>query len=43
MNYGLTKLNVRKMAYEVAVKSKKKFLTVGMKQNWRVMTGYMVL
>ena len=23
MNYGLTKLNVRKMAYEVAVKSKK--------------------
>ena len=25
MNYGLTKLNVRKMAYEVAVKSKKKF------------------
>ena len=42
MNYGLTKLNVRKMAYEVAVKSKKNFLTVGMKQNWRVMTGYMV-
>ena len=25
MNYGLTKLNVRKMAYEVAAKSKKKF------------------
>ena len=25
MNYGLTKLNVKKMAYEVAVKSKKKF------------------
>ena len=23
MNYGLTKLNVKKMAYEVAVKSKK--------------------
>ena len=43
MNYGLTKLNVRKMAHEVAVKSKKNFLTVGMKQNWRVMTGYMVL
>ena len=43
MNYGLTKLNVRKMAYEVAVKSKKNLLTVGIKQNWRVMTGYMVL
>ena len=43
MNYGLTKLNVRKMAYEVAVKSKKNFLTVGMKQNWRIMTGYMIL
>ena len=25
MNYGLTKLNVRKMAYEVAAKSKKNF------------------
>ena len=33
MNYG----------YEVAVKSKKNFLTVGMKQNWQIMTGYMVL
>ena len=43
MNYGLTKLNVKKMAYEVAVKSKKNFLIVGMKQNWRVMSGYMVL
>ena len=43
INCGLTKLNVRKMAYEVAVKSKKNFLTVGMKQNWQVMTGFMAL
>ena len=42
MSYGLKKLNVRKTAY-VAVKSKKNVLIVGMKQNWRVMTGYMVL
>ena len=25
INYGLTKLNLKKMAYEVAVKSKKNF------------------
>ena len=43
VNYGLTKLNVRKMAYEVAVNTKKIFLTIGMKQNWQVMTGYRVL
>ena len=40
INYGLTKLNVRKIAYKVAVKSKNNFLTVGMKQNWRVMTAW---
>ena len=38
-----TKMNVKKMAYKVAVKSKKNFLTIGMEQNWRVMIGYMVL
>ena len=43
MNYCQTKLNVRKMTYEVPIKNKKIFLIVGMKQNWREMTGYMVL
>ena len=42
-NYGLTKLNVRKWLKKLQLKVKKNFLTVGMKQNWRVMTGYMVL
>ena len=41
--FGLTKLNVRNMAHEIAVKSKKNFLNVGMKQNWQVMAGYMAL
>ena len=42
-NYGLIKPNVRKMAYEVAIKNKKVFPTVGMKKNWQEMIGYMVL